>query len=220
MRISIAALSIFLLAGCAGGLSKDECLYADWQAIGYEDGARGAPANAVSSHRQACAKKAGVTPDMTAYLAGRDEGLREYCQPSNGFRVGANGWRYHGVCAGPEQGAFTSAYQQGNQLYVLESDLSHAESAFIATQNRIVELDRQIDQAGIALVSPGITTQERIHILADMKAMQEEKERAKRSIGPLRRDIDIASEELADYRAFLAANGPYPGAQGVTSASY
>ena len=105
MRIVASIIFLALLGGCAGGLSKDECLYADWQAIGYEDGARGAPASAVSSHRQACAKKAGVTPDMTAYLTGRDEGLREYCKPSNGFAVGSRGARYYGVCTGPLCGA-------------------------------------------------------------------------------------------------------------------
>ncbi len=220
MRNFLAITLVILVGGCAGGLSKDECLYADWQAIGYEDGVRGAPASAVSSHRQACAKKAGVTPDMTAYLTGRDEGLREYCQPSNGFRVGANGWRYQGVCTGPEQGAFISAYQQGNQLYVLESNLTHAESALIGAENRLIEIDRQVEHKGIALVSPETTTEGRIHLLADIKSLQEEKSRVKRSIGPMRRDVDFAADELADYRAFLAVNGPYPGAQGVTAANY
>jgi len=220
MRNCIFIIAFILLGGCVGGLSKDECLYADWQAIGYEDGARGSPASTVSSHRQACAKKAGVTPDMTAYLTGRDEGLREYCQPSNGFRVGANGWRYHSVCTGAEQGAFVSAYQQGNQLYVLESDLAHAESALVNAEHRLNEIDRQVEHKGIALVSPETSTEGRIHLLADIKALQEEKSRLKRSIGPMRRNIDIAAEELAGYRAFLATNGPYPGAQGVTSASY
>lgn len=220
MRVCVSLFSFALLGGCAGGMSKDECLYADWRAIGYEDGARGAPASAVSSHRQACAKKAGVTPDMSAYLAGRDAGLYEYCQPSNGFRVGANGWSYHGVCTGPEQGAFVSAYQQGNQLYVLENDLAHAESALVGAENRLTEIDHQVEHKGIALVSPETTTEGRIHLLADIKALQEEKSRVKRSIGPLRRDVDIAAEELADYRAFLAVNGPYPSARGVTAARY
>jgi len=221
MRILGFTIAALMLGGCAGGLSKDECLYADWQAIGYEDGARGAPASAVSSHRQACAKKAGVTPDMTAYLTGRHEGLREYCQVSNAFSIGSSGARYYGVCTGPEEDMFLSAYQRGNQLYTLEGDVAHAESAFAAAQARLTDLNLRIEHAGIALVAPGTTTEERIHLLADMKAMQEEKERVKRSFGPLRRDVEIAHDELADYRAFLAANGPYPGAAtGVTSARY
>lgn len=75
-RVTIIAL-LFTLAGCAGGMSKDECLYADWRAIGFEDGSRRGPAGAVSSRRTACANKAGVTADMRAYLAGREEGLNE-----------------------------------------------------------------------------------------------------------------------------------------------
>ena len=111
----------FLLAlgGCAGGMSKEECLYADWQAIGYEDGARGAPANAVSSRRQACANKAGVTADMSAYLAGRDQGLQEYCRPANAFSIGARGAHYYGVCTGPDGDEFAAAFQSGHQLYAL-----------------------------------------------------------------------------------------------------
>jgi len=221
MRTIGFAIAALTLTGCAGGLSKDECLYADWQAIGYEDGARGAPASAVSSHRTACAKKAGVTPDMTAYLTGRDEGLKEYCQLPKAFTIGSSGAHYYGVCTGAEGEAFLSAYQRGAQLYALESDLSQAENALAAAQARLVEINHQIDHMGIALVAPTTSTEERIHILADMKSLQEEKERVKRSFGPLRRDVEFAQDELADYRAFLAENGPYPGAAtGVTAARY
>ncbi len=224
MRIPVSATFIALpflaLGGCAGGMSKDECLYADWRAIGYEDGARGAPASAVSSHRQACAKKAGVTPDMSAYLAGRDAGLIEYCQASNAFTIGARGGRYYGVCTGPEEGSFVTAYQQGNQLFVLRNDVAHTEHALASAEKRLQEINHQIDHAEAALISPATPHLERVDILADLKNLNEEKQRVKRSFGPLRRDYELAQDELADYRAFLAVNGPYPGAQGVTTASY
>ena len=45
-RIALLLFSL-LLAGCAGGMSKKECLYADWRAIGYEDGAQGRDASAI-----------------------------------------------------------------------------------------------------------------------------------------------------------------------------
>lgn len=224
MRIPVSAiliaLSVLALEGCAGGMSKDECLYADWRAIGYEDGARGAPASAVSSHRQACAKKAGVTPDMTAYLMGRDEGLNQYCQVSNAFSIGARGGRYYGVCTGPEEGAFVTAYQQGNQLFALQNDVAHAEHALAAADKRLQDINHQIDHAEAALISPATPHMGRVDILADLKNLNEEKTRVKRSFGPLRADYELAQDELVDYRAFLASNGPYPGAQGVTSASY
>ncbi|MCA8888951.1 MAG: DUF2799 domain-containing protein, partial [Parvularculaceae bacterium] len=72
-------------------MSKEECRLADWQAIGYEDGARGAPVSAISARREICAKKANVAPDMDAYLVGRAQGLEIFCRPSNGFELGARG---------------------------------------------------------------------------------------------------------------------------------
>ncbi|PQA87761.1 DUF2799 domain-containing protein [Hyphococcus luteus] len=220
MRIIASALLLILVGGCAGGLSKEECLYADWRAIGYEDGARGAPTSAVSSHRQACAKKAGVTPDMSAYLAGRDAGLREYCQPSNGFAVGSRGGHYYGVCNGPEEGAFTAAYQQGNQLYALESDVARTSAALDEAHARYENIEHRISHAEVALVSPETPHAERLDILADIKNMQEEKRRIEHSFRPLRVEHERALEELADYRAFLVTEGPYPGAMDVTRASY
>jgi hypothetical protein len=220
MRIAASAIALALLGGCAGGLSKEECLYADWRAIGYEDGARGAPTSAVSSHRQACAKKAGVTPNMSEYLAGRDAGLGDYCQPSNGFTVGANGWRYYGVCTGPGEGAFMSAYQQGSQLYTLEGEVSRTANALASAEARLDDVEHKISHAEVALISPETPHVDRIDILADLKNLNEEKRRIRDSFRPLRIDLARAEEELADYRAFLAVEGPYPGAMGATAASY
>ena len=221
MRFAVIGLAAAALGGCAGGMSKSECLYADWRAIGYEDGARGAPTSAVTSHRQACARKAGLAPDMEAYLTGRESGLKEYCQPSNGFAVGSRGGGYYGVCAGAGEGAFVTAYQRGEQLHALESHVARAESALTAAHADYDALNRRIDAAELALVSPTTPNLERIDILADLKHMQEEKKRLEASFRPLMHEHDMAAAELADYRAFLVAEGPYPGAaQSVTQASY
>ena len=80
MRLLAMISALLVLSGCAS-MSAEECLTADWQAIGYEDGARGAPVSAVTPRRQACAKTAGVQVDMTAYMTGRDMGLVEFLPP-------------------------------------------------------------------------------------------------------------------------------------------
>lgn len=51
----------------------------------------------IGQHRKACADH-GVRPDLNAYQAGRAEGLREYCQARNGYRVGVSGAGYGGPC--------------------------------------------------------------------------------------------------------------------------
>jgi hypothetical protein len=72
MMLSVAGSGL-LLGACAAKMSKDECRTVDWRTVGYEDGVAGQPGNRIGEHRRACAEH-GVTPDLNAYLAGRDRG--------------------------------------------------------------------------------------------------------------------------------------------------
>jgi hypothetical protein len=110
---SLALLA--LLAGCAT-LGKEECLRADWYAIGLEDGARGRPLERAGDHRRACAEH-GVTPKIEPYLAGRNEGLKSYCTYEKGFSAGRSGQSYAGVCPADLAGNFTSDFQRGKDIY-------------------------------------------------------------------------------------------------------
>src|SRR5689334_20722209 len=106
-----AAILLLAISGCAT-MDRDECLTVDWRTVGFEDGASGYPTDRIGQHRRACAEY-GVTPDLTAYQAGRAEGLREYCVPANGFRVGSQGGSYGGICPSDLDPAFADAYQSG-----------------------------------------------------------------------------------------------------------
>jgi hypothetical protein len=75
---TILALALSALMVACATLGKDECLRADWYAIGLEDGARGQPLERSGDHRRACAEH-GVTPKIEPYLVGRNEGLKSYC---------------------------------------------------------------------------------------------------------------------------------------------
>ena len=108
-------LAAILLGACATGMSKDECALADWQTIGYEDGLRGFPAERIGAHRVACAKHQ-VTPNLAAYSAGRERGLREFCQPKNGFRAGLHGGGYANVCSGSTETAFVDAIDRAGRF--------------------------------------------------------------------------------------------------------
>ena len=123
------------MSGCAS-MSSDECLTSDWEAIGYEDGARGFTSDRLSQHRKACAKH-GVTPDFAAYQSGREQGLIEYCQPGRGFDIGANGGRYNGVCDVNLEAEFLDAYKAGYHLYSLRSNVNRATSSINAKENEI-----------------------------------------------------------------------------------
>jgi len=66
---AIRALAVLVctlaVAGCAS-LSESECRGGDWYAIGIEDGAGGANAARLATHRDACAKYA-VEDDLRTY---------------------------------------------------------------------------------------------------------------------------------------------------------
>lgn len=209
MRQIAVLLTILLAAGCAS-MSKEECLYADWRAIGYEDGARGAPVSAISSRRQACVKQIGEAPDMSEYLAGRDQGLRQFCQPSNGFRLGADGANYFGVCSGPEGDNFAAAYESGRRLYDLENQVDSTGNAIAKAHKDLKAVKHQTTEVEAALISPETPTPARIELLAKLKNLSEERGRIETAIVALTRDHTRAEDELADYEAFLAENGPYP----------
>ncbi|RYG66234.1 DUF2799 domain-containing protein [bacterium] len=129
-----------LLASCAT-MNRDECLTVDWQTVGYEDGVAGRPADRIAQHRKACAKH-GVTPDLRAYQAGRDEGLREYCQPQNGYRLGERGGDYGGFCPADLAPAFEASWRDGLELFGLRSRVNDAAND---VRNMAAEMDRNED---------------------------------------------------------------------------
>lgn len=211
MRRVTAILSFATLTlGGFASMSKEECLHADWRAIGYEDGAAGAPVSAISNRRTACVKKVGAAPDMAEYLAGREQGLRLYCQPSNGYRLGASGARYQGVCAGPDSNLFTAAYQSGLHLHQLQFALDSAAHALSKAHKDLRAVKHHITEVEAALVSPDTSNPSRIELLAELKNLSEERGRIETAIVALARDEARAEDELTDYQAYLAENGPYP----------
>src|SRR5690242_16916844 len=100
MRMRYLSALVLLVALATSGcstMSKDECLAVNWRTVGYEDGVAGYSGDRISQHRKACAKY-GVQTDLGQYQDGRAQGLREYCKPSNGYRIGSLGGSYGGVC--------------------------------------------------------------------------------------------------------------------------
>lgn len=201
-------------------MSKQECVTADWQAIGYEDGAAGRPVSAVSERRAVCAKKAGVTVDMAAYTAGRDEGLELYCQPSNGYAMGSRGAQYHGVCRGASERAFLAAFETGRQLFVLESNVAAISAEIRQAHHDMRHVERSITDTEVALVSPGYSAEERLGLLADLKNYSEKKGNIETAIIALNRDQVRAEDELAAWRDELAYNGGWQGVVDARSAGY
>jgi hypothetical protein len=115
-----------LLSGCAT-LDRNECLSANWYAVGLEDGAQGRPLERLGEHRRACAEYK-VAPDAERYMAGRGEGLKSFCTYERGYAHGRAGQGYAGTCPAQLAGPFLAGYGRGKQLHDLTSRLQTVQS--------------------------------------------------------------------------------------------
>jgi Protein of unknown function (DUF2799) len=199
MKASALLIALFtlLLGACATKMSKDECRTVDWRTVGYEDGVAGQPGDRIGEHRRACAEY-GVTPDLNAYLAGRTAGLREYCQPHNGYRAGANGYTYFDTCPADLAEAFEIAYDEGRALYVRERRVTDTEEQIEDRRREIRRLEDRIAESAFDVIDATATAEERTQAVLDTKQAAER-------IGRLKSEITELEKERARYQAELDA---------------
>jgi len=193
----LIALSTLLLGACAAKMSRDECRTVDWRTVGYEDGVAGQPGDRIGEHRRACAEH-GVTPDLNAYLAGRTAGLREYCQPHNGYRAGANGYTYFDTCPAELAEAFEKAYDEGRALYVRERRVTDTEERIEDKRREIRRLEDRVAESAFDVIDTASTAEERTQAVLDTKQAAER-------IGRLKAEITELEKERARYQAELDA---------------
>lgn len=195
----LAALAA--LAGC-NSMSEQECLSTDWRTVGYEDGVNGFAGDRIGRYRNACSEH-GVTPNLGEYQTGREQGLLEFCKPVNGFRVGARGGGYSGVCPAELDRSFVDAYQSGRQLYSLRSRVGSAQDELYSMRNELDRIDHNLVSVGAQIVDPTVTHEERAQLLIDTKQLAERKGEIKARIPQLESELAVYQRDLDDYRATL-----------------
>ena len=158
------------VAGCAT-MDKSECREADWQTIGLEDGSAGRAVSYIGNHRKACAEY-GVTPDLAAYRNGHAIGVRQFCTPPNGFRQGRAGRGYAGVCPTDLEHDFLAAHATGHRLYALDNEIGRLQRDARNMDADRAALAERRDNIETALVSGGLSTQERKALLDQYKRLQ------------------------------------------------
>lgn len=114
-KLALTSCLLLSVTGCAT-MNKDECVSADWQAMGYQQGARGGSTQAFSRMQQACANH-GITADFSAYQQGHRQGLDNYCSFDQGLALGQNGSSYNTQCSSVRYPAFKEGFQKGVQRY-------------------------------------------------------------------------------------------------------
>lgn len=190
-RVSLL-LSLTVISGCAT-LNEEECQLADWKTIGYEDGSVGA--NQIGKHRSACAKH-GITPDFEAYKAGREQGLRIFCQPSNGFRVGSSGRNYAGICPADLEPEFIHAYKIGKEIYLAKRVVERMSDDLANKKHALEHLGESLAAKEAQLISKQGDYLERAQLLLEIKEMHYEQGALEGDIMRLEQDISVADREL------------------------
>jgi hypothetical protein len=197
--LAFAGSLLLLLSGCASKMSKEECRTVDWRTVGYEDGVAGQPGDRIGQHRRDCAEH-GVTPNLDAYLAGRAAGLREYCQPHNGYRAGANGYTYYDVCPAELAPGFVNAYEEGRALFVREQAVRDAEAAIEYRRQEIRRLESRLTESAFDVIDTNATPESRTQGALDAKQAAERIAQMKREIATFEQERVRAQAELDAYR--------------------
>ena len=144
----ITPACLLLLSGCST-LSEQECRFADWYRLGIRDGQQGEQGYLLDEHRESCARYA-IRPDENRYLAGREAGLREYCQMGNAFRTGLNGEEYKGVCPLDADAAFRRNNASALEVY--------------NSKKKIEDIDRQLSRKEHELAKKDTPEKEKLHL--------------------------------------------------------
>ncbi len=203
-RLTIIVSAVLVLGACST-MSREECLVSDWQAVGFEDGARGNSADRIGQHRKACADY-GVTPDLAAYRRGRDEGLQHYCTPQNGFNLGSSGGTYAGVCPEAMASEFSTAYGEGRRLHDLRNRVSGADYQIKSAKRQMTDLEHQIDANEQTIIASGTDNLERARLLLETKDLVDQRKELKHRIDDLERERAAYQKDLDDYREAVAYN--------------
>ena len=194
---------LVLLHGCAT-LDKDECMLADWRLIGYEDGVAGKSSTAVGEYRKDCAKHA-VVPDLAVYRTGREEGLLEYCQADNGYRLGNAGRSLATVCPTALQGDFRDAWNNGRKLYLARSAVNKTYSRINDRKQTLSSLEENRAQKLAALIADGLKADQRVMILYELSELQQEMHGVEDEIVDLELDLEDQQVRLDQ----LSSNDSY-----------
>ncbi len=184
-----------LVAGCAS-MGEDECRVADWRAIGYEDGVSGKAASHLGERREACAEY-GVTPNFAAYQQGREEGLREFCTPASGYRLGRNGQPFSAVCPSELQADFHDAYKSGREIYQAAAVVRATRSKLRRKQHELEEIRSSLTRKTSKLIAPDTNAEQRIELLLKVQELASRKSAVEDEISRLSVELDQHNERLA-----------------------
>ena len=173
-------LLLLTLTGCAT-LNESQCLTADWNELGRQDGRAGYTSSRLAEHREACIKH-GIRPDERRYADGRAQGLQDYCVLENAVREGMNGRTYQGVCASFIDRDFRDLNDAAYRVYKARKDID--------------VIDNQIDVLERELRNDKTSEKRRQNIRDDIRELDRKRDRLRDEVRRSERELDGTTTRL------------------------
>jgi hypothetical protein len=201
LRSSLLLTLISLgLLGCTN-INESQCLNADWNTIGFEDGLSGRNEAQISQHRKDCAEH-GVLPNLAEYRAGHVTGSERFCTSANGFKQGLAGRSYARNCPQQLEPQFLLGFNDGQTLYglkkVLQQNTEQLEKAYV----QIGFLEQQIVQKREWMIADGFNREQRKTIGDAIEVHQLEQGSLGQSLPQFKQQLD---DSLELYESALAS---------------
>ncbi|MGB3211340.1 MAG: DUF2799 domain-containing protein [Desulforhopalus sp.] len=165
---------LLILSGCAT-MGKNECLNAQWQSVGYEDGIKGYTGVRIGEYRKSCAQY-NVTPDLKSYNNGRRQGLQEWCTPGNGFYQGTRGLVYNGVCPKELESDFQRAMIEGKAIYDYRRRVNNHKAELSRLHKELDTIEEDIAVMEAELISDQVRPRRRRLLLDDIRAAEKDRD--------------------------------------------
>lgn len=136
---TFAFVAAALTLGSCTTLSEDACRSGDWFSIGVADGERGRTAGYLAEHSEACAGF-DITPDRSAWEAGRAQGLRTYCTPEVAYAEGRRSRSLQPVCPAAEVDRLQLANETGRSYRRIELEIERLERKIFRLNREALDL--------------------------------------------------------------------------------
>jgi len=199
--VVIAVLTV-LLGGCAS-MSKEECKTANWEIVGFDDGSHGNPVTLIKRHQEDCAGV--VTPDFAAYQKGHARGVARYCVAGNGYNSGIRGYRANTVCDPAGFPNYYDAHQMGLTIFQSAQDVKRQTADLQQAYQARADAEYDIKVVEAELVAPGLSSIERLQLLAQSRQMREDIKGYDYPIGTIEQRLQGTIQHHND----LLASNPY-----------
>lgn len=183
--------------GCAS-ISKEECLVADWYAMGLTDGSQGRSLSTFRNYQADCAKHQ-LSSDFTQYQSGHEQGILSYCVYTNGVTLGKQGGAFNPLCEDEGFASFQDGYFQGQQLHQVEGKLAKLRQDIDGIQSQINQAQQSLEDNQAIIIDDNSSKAQRQQLLKENDRVRRDIRRLQAELRHLLRLEQSSEQERSDY---------------------